>query len=263
VRRSALSLALLAVLAGCGGSETAAPTGPATQPPETDTTEPEATTSLVVYLLRGERVAPAFREVPQTAAVGTAAVEALLAGPSGQERSLGATSALPAGARLLDLTVADGNAAVDLSDGEPSPAALAQLTFTLTQFPTIKGVWVGVQGEPIGPQDHPLTRGDFPDLTPTILVEHPALGETVTSPVQVTGTASVFEATLRVRLVGPNGETLWEDTVTASEGAPGRGTFAVGIPFTASGPGKVIALTLSAADGSEQHAFEVPVRLAP
>jgi hypothetical protein len=263
VRRFAVCLALVLVLPACGSSQPAAPSATETeQPPETGTTAPEAKTSIVVYFLRDEKVAPVYREVPQTAAVGTAAVEALLAGPTASEQELGIESALPP-ARLSQLTVADGAAAVDLSEGELSTAALAQLTFTLTQFSTVKGVWAAVKAEPAGPQDHPLTRGDFLDLTPTILVEHPALGETVSSPVQVTGTASVFEATLRVRLVGPDGETLWEDLVTASEGAPGRGTFAVGVPFSASGSGKVVAFTLSAADGSEQHNFEVPVLLRP
>jgi hypothetical protein len=51
--------------------------------------------------------------------------------------------------------------------------------------------------------------------------------------------------------------------VTASEGAPGRGTFAVEIPFAATGPGKLVAFEPSAHDGSEQHASEVPVVLTP
>ena len=41
------------------------------------------------------------------------------------------------------------------------------------------------------------------------------------------------------------------------------GTFAVGIPFAASGEGKVVAFSPSAVDGSAQHTFEVPVILAP
>ena len=271
--------AALLLIAGCGSSETVgAPRTESAPPPETETVAPPAAeTSLAVYFLRGERVVPVFRTVPQTEAVGTAAVESLLAGPTADAEGLGLTSTIPEGTRLLNLGVADGTARVDLSREFESGggslsmmARLAQLTFTLTQFSTVDSIWLAVEGEPVyalGGEgivtDEPMTRGSFPDQTPLILVEHPALGETVSSPLQVSGTASVFEATLRVRLVGPDGATLWEDTVTASEGAPGRGTFAVGIPFAASGEGKVVAFSPSAVDGSAQHTFEVPVILAP
>ena len=254
VRRLALLLALLPALAGCGASETAAPAGTETEPPPETTTAAEETTRLVVYFLRDGKVAPVHREVPQTAAVGTAAVEALLAGPTAEEGELGITSDFPDGTRLLGLMVEDGTASVSLSGGDTSTGAPAQLTFTLTQFSTVQRVAVG---------EATATRADFADLTPIILVERPALGEAVSSPVQVRGTASVFEATLHVRLVGPGGEEIRDEVLTASEGAPGRGTFSVEIPFSASGPGTVEAYTLSAADGSEQHNVQVRVTLAP
>jgi spore germination protein GerM len=285
VRRFALPLAAMLFLAGCGSSQTSAPGGaPETEtrtetapPPETAPTTPEANASIVVYFLRGERVAPVYREVPQTAAVGTAAMTALLEGPSAEEGALGVSSSIPEGTRLLGLDVTGGTATVDLSREFESgggslsiTSRVAELVFTLTQFGTVDNVRLELEGEPastLGGEglivDHALARDDFADLLPIILVERPALGEPVSSPVQVAGTASVFEATLRVRLVGPDGSILWEDLVTASEGAPGRGTFSVGIPFSASGPATIVAFTHSAADGSEQHNFEVPVRLAP
>jgi germination protein M len=283
VRRFALLLLSLVVLiAGCGGDETGAPATSA----ETETTPPATTgetetiaedvTSFGVYFFRGEKVAPAYRSVSQTEAVGTAALEALLAGPTADETGLGLTSTIPAGTKLLGLDVNEGVASVDLSPefeaggGSLSMMGrLAQLTFTLTQFPTIEGVWVAVQGETVhalGGEgvviNEALTRAHFADLTPLILVEHPAVGETVTSPIPVSGTASVFEATLRIRLEGPDGESLWEDTVTASDGAPGRGTFAVAVPFAATGPGRIVAFSPSAKDGSEQHTFEVEIVFA-
>ena len=278
MHRLALPFAVVCLLAGCGGGdETAAPPG-ASATTETSVTEtgaetlppPGGITSFGVYSLRDGKVAPAYRAVPQTQAVGTAALEELLAGPTADERSLGVSTEIPLGTKLLGLDVEDGVATVDLSSDfdplrEPASldASLAQIAFTLTQFSTVERVWVAVQGEPVGSQAEPLTRDTFSELTPLILVEHPALGETVTSPVTVSGTASVFEATLRVRLEGPDGERLWEDTVTASEGGPGRGSFAVEVPFAATGPGKVVAFAPSAKDGSPQHTFEVEVRLAP
>ncbi|MEX0674146.1 MAG: Gmad2 immunoglobulin-like domain-containing protein [Gaiellaceae bacterium] len=274
VRRPFLLLAVL--LAGCGSSQTAAPTEPEPPAPTTDTAPP-ATTSIVVYFLRGETLAPVHRVVPQTAAVGTAAVTALLDGPTATESDFDVSSTVPEGTRLLGLDVADGTATVDLSREFESgggslsmTARLAELVFTLTQFSTVDRVQLELEGEPVsvfGGEgiviDEPLTREDFVDLMPIILVERPALGETVSSPVQVRGTASVFEATLHVRLVGPGGEEIRDEVVTASEGAPGRGTFSVEIPFSASGAGIVEAFTLSAADGSEQHGVQVPVELAP
>jgi sporulation and spore germination protein/immunoglobulin-like protein involved in spore germination len=278
VHRLALALALLLLaLAGCGGGgndEAAAPPA-TTEAPAADsglvtTAAPDETTSLDAFFLRDGSVAPVARTVPQTQAVATAALEALFAGPSSDEAGLDVETAIPEGTRLMSIDVTSGVATVDLSNEfdalrppESMNPSLAQITYTLTQFPTIRRVWVAVRGEPVGDQTRPMTRATFPKYTPLILVEHPAIGETVSSPVAVSGTASVFEATLRVRLEGPDGAKLWEDTVTASEGAPGRGQFSVEIPFTAEGPGKVVAFAPSAKDGEPQHTFEVEVVLAP
>lgn len=280
MRRLALPLALVALLlVGCGGGddEAAAPpeTGATTEstPAETGAgtlPAPGESTSFDVFFLRGGKVAPVYWAVPETEAVATAALDALLGGPSAEEADVGVETAIPEGTELMSVQVSDGAATVDLSTEfdalrEPASldASLAQITFTLTQFSTIQKVWVAVLGEPVGSQAEPMTRTTFPDYTPLILIEDPALGEAVSSPVAVSGTASVFEATLRVGLQGPDGDTIREDTVTASEGAPGRGTFAVQIPFSETGPGKIVAFSPSAKDGSPQHTFEVDVVLAP
>jgi hypothetical protein len=281
VRRLALPLALIPLLlAGCGGGgdETAAPPPAASTTTESTQTEtgaetvpvPAETTSLDVFFLRDGKVAPVYRAVPQTEAVATAALEALLSGPTAEEAGAGVETQIPQGTKLMDLDLTGGVATVDLSPEfdalrppESMNPSLAQITYTLTQFPTVRRVWVAVQGEPVGSQARPMTRRIFPDTTPLILIEHPALGETVTSPIPVSGTASVFEATLRIRLEGPDGTNLWEETVTASEGAPGRGDFAVEIPFIEQGPGKIVAFAPSAKNGEPQHTFEVEVALAP
>jgi hypothetical protein len=213
MRRAALPLALALVLAGCGASETSGPGATETQPPpETAPTVQEEMTSIVVYFTRGEQVAPVHREVPQTSAVGTAAMVALLDGPTAAERELDIASNVPEGARLIGLEVAGGTATVNLSREFESgggtlsmTARLAELVFTLTQFSTVERVQLELDGAPVsvfGGEgiliEEPMTRESFPDVTPIILVERPALLERVSSPVRVSGSASVFEATLHV-----------------------------------------------------------------
>jgi hypothetical protein len=93
-----------------------------------------------------------------------------------------------------------------------------------------------------------------------IEVERPAWNATVSSPFHVSGTASVYEATLVVELRRPSG-VLARRTVTASEGAPGRGTFDT--TFTAP-PGKLVVALFapSAANGEPQHEVDVPITVA-
>lgn len=109
--------------------------------------------------------------------------------------------------------------------------------------------------------------GDQPEATPgpqaPIVIESPSEGATVSSPLRVAGTASVFEANVVLRLVAEDGAVLFENFVTATEGAPERGTFEREIPFSASGPATLVAFSPSAADGSEQHKVEVPLLLRP
>jgi hypothetical protein len=71
----------------------------------------------------------------------------------------------------------------------------------------------------------------------------------------------VFEATLVVQLVR-NGKVIAKKSVTASEGAPGRGTFDTTFQAT-SGPLTVAAFSPSAADGTAQHEVDVPVTIRP
>jgi hypothetical protein len=235
--RLALIAALALALAGCGGGEEAsAPGEPRTAPPVAEPAHEEQMTTFAVYVVQDGVITPEHRQVPHTAAVAGAAVEALLGDPP------------------VALTIADGTADVTIPTG-PRPSELAELVFTLTQFPTVERVRVN-GGEP-------LTRDDFPDVTPAILVDQPAAGATVTSPLRVRGSASVFEATVQLRLETAGGEVLFADFTTATEGAPGRGTFAVDIPFTASGPVTLTVFELSAADGSEQNLFVVPLALSP
>jgi hypothetical protein len=94
-----------------------------------------------------------------------------------------------------------------------------------------------------------------------IVVERPSAGEHVSPTFHVSGTASVFEATLVVQTVR-HGTPIERKTVTASEGAPARGTFDVTMHATP-GPLLVRAFSPSAKDGSPQHEVDIRVVVTP
>ncbi len=146
---------------------------------------------------------------------------------------------------------------------------LAQVGFTLTQFPTVKGVSFRLDGKAINVLggegiiiDHPMARADYEDLSPAILVESPALGATVTSPLRVAGTANVFEAVFQVQLV-EDGAVIVDQRVQATSGTGTRGTFDVTIssPSGHAGRGSLVVFEKSAKDGSPVNVVKIPIVL--
>jgi Immunoglobulin-like domain of bacterial spore germination/Sporulation and spore germination len=215
--RVAAILVVAALLAGCGGKHhAAAPAKP--------------TTALEVYFYRGAALVPTVVHVPQTQAVGTAALGALLAGPPS-----GYTTALPAHAQLQALSIVDdiATAQFDSSLAGLPRTGQAQIVYTLTQFRTVHGVEASVGAAPLQFQDgagqalnRPVTRDDFVDLTPLapIFVAAPARDSTVASPVHARGTSDVFEGTMQVDVYS-GGTKIATRTITATAGSGTRGTW--------------------------------------
>jgi hypothetical protein len=240
----ALVLALLAV--GCGGDDEASTT-------TTTTTEPAESAEVRVYWLLEGKVWPARREVETEDGVASAALDALLEGPTDQEAI---TTAVPEDADDADVTLEDGVAAVEI-EAELSEEARAQVVYTLTQFPTVDSVEL---------DGRTYTRADFEDVTPAILVESPLPFEEVGSPLRVTGTANTFEATFEYELTDTDGRIVDENFVTATSGSGTRGTFdfttdPYTVPFE--GVGSLIVYESSAKDGSRINLVEIPLRMTP
>jgi germination protein M len=278
---------LLAALASCGGEPTTTPS-PTTTASSTSTESPttsasptsSSTPQLSVYFLRSGKIAAAHRTVPKTKAVAAAAASELLKGPTDAERSAGFSSALPPGASVRGIRITKGTASVSLDaevlqlgqvDPEAELAALAQLTFTLTQFPTVSAVefWSGdariarVEGSSVD-FTKPVARVDFEMLTPAIFIESPCVGDSVGSPLVVTGTANAFEATFKIELTDESGAALAKQTVTASAGSGTRGTFQVSIPLTTSaGSGTLVAYEVSQETGSRINEVRIPLIFTP
>jgi germination protein M len=260
MRRLAPFVLLAVVAAGCGkSSHQAAPsvTTESTTTASTTTTEtvPRVTTTLVrVYLLRGGRIAPVGREVPDTRAVAFAALEELFSGPSAIDRADGLTTAVPADASPGAVTLVGGVAVVDLP--QLSRAGLAQVVYTLTQFPSVRGVRTA---RSIG-DTKPLTRADFEDVTPQILVEAPLPHESVASPLRVHGTANTFEATFFIRLFDSAGRKLLQQFVTATSGSGTRGTYDVTLTFPDTvTPRWLEVFEPSAENGQPLHRVRIPL----
>jgi germination protein M len=284
------------LIAGCGADE-ATPAGPVpsaaaeTGPSVTETaseettsepvpTETESQLTFQVWFGQGDTLFVTYRTQANVARIGTAALETLLLGPDQFEQGYGLTSAVPEGTKLLGLTIEDGIAHVDLTSEFESGGGslsmqmrLAQVVYTLTQFPTVKGVLFSLDGEQvdvIGGEgilvDQPLRRRDFRDLLPAILVTSPALGQTVDDPVTIEGTANVFEANLGVEILNASGQQIASSFTTATCGTGCRGTFSITLDYDVGEEqnGTIIIHDDDAAGtGTSPHKVGIPVHLTP
>jgi hypothetical protein len=246
--------------------------------PASPSPDAERTMTLSAYFMREDKLGAAHREIaiPEDKAVAAAAMRELLDGPNDIEDDAGLTTAIPEKTDLLgiDLDSETKVATVDLSSEFGSgggslsmQARVAQVVFTLTQFPTIEAVSFMLDGTPIDTLggeglmlDQPLGRADFEDLTPLIFVESPAPGDAISSPVRIWGTANTFEATFQIDILDAEGAVIAHEVVTATSGSGTRGTFDVEIPFEMEdGEGTVVAYELSPRDGTKVNEIEIPV----
>jgi immunoglobulin-like protein involved in spore germination/sporulation and spore germination protein len=217
------------ILCACGSASDS--TSPTTTSDRTTTTL-SARMALTVYRVVDGRLRPETAQVPRSPAVAQAALDAL---------------GVPA-----TVTIDNGRARVALDQADDE--RVASIVYTLTQFPSVQRVDVAGQAG--------LTRDDVAQYVPPIMVESPVTGASVSATFTVSGTASVFEATLFVELRRGN-KVLEKKTVTASEGAPGRGTFSVDLHAPSAGAATVAVYSPSAADGSAQHEQDLRIVVTP
>jgi Immunoglobulin-like domain of bacterial spore germination len=149
---------------------------------------------------------------------------------------------------LAGLSV-DGSLAMVTLSQAPLAApdiAVQEVVYTVTAAnPSVTTVQVSYPGHPgtaIG------RATDWTVLAP-VWVLTPADGATVTSPVRITGTASVFEAVVNWEVDRSDGTKVASGNTMAPIGAPGRGPFAVTVTLP-SGTYMVKAYEISAKDGS-------------
>jgi hypothetical protein len=232
---------------------------------------------------------PVLRTVPESTATATAAMKALLAGPSARERAARPQigTFIPAGTKLLEIEISGGLATVDLSAEFASPAAedlwdlgvfslrgrLAQVVYTLTQFTTVDRVNFKLEGQPVtvfGSEEivlnQPVTRATYRDhYLPLIFVDRPAWGAAVLNPGRVTGLANVFEAQFRIALLDRNGRVLVDRPVLATAGTGIWGRFDVTLTYDVSAAqwGTLRVWDISEYSGRPVAVREYPIFLRP
>jgi germination protein M len=255
------------------GSSAPAP-GSSEQPPPANPVEVQT------WFTRGESLWYSKSLVEKRPGIGTEAVNALVAGPRQVLRAGGVSTTVPGGTRLLGLNIAGGIATVDMSSEFAAGGGvlsermrLAQLVYTLTQFPSVKGVRLRLDGKDttvfsgdgiVLPD--PMRRSSFADLLPAIVVETPGIGDLVAGPIVVKGTANVFEANVSVEIVSGNGKVLARTFTTATCGTGCRGRYQVTLDYT---PKRLQDVTLlvhdddAAGTGTPPHQVAIPIILKP
>ena len=195
-RRAIIMVVALAVLmAACvaGGTTDEGPvaTGevPGTSEPASGTPSPTSSTapaggqSVDIYLVKDASYAVAVtRTVPDATDVPGGAIRALVEGPTEAEVDEGLSTAIPSDTLLLGIVIEGGLATIDLGRefeaGGGSLAMLsrlAQIVYTLTQFPTVAAVQFKLDGRPITffsgegiLLEKPVTRGDYASVLPLV-----------------------------------------------------------------------------------------------
>ena len=294
-------IVLLLACAGCGADTatvvSSVPAGsqgssspPSTSEPDPGTSQPAPGSTeqpppanpveVQTWFTRGESLWFSKSLVEKRPGIGTEAVNALIAGPRQVLRAGGVSTTVPGGTRLLGLNIAGGIATVDMSSEFAAGGGvlsermrLAQLVYTLTQFPSVKGVRLRLDGKDttvfsgdgiVLPE--PMRRSSFSDLLPAIVVETPGIGDLVAGPIVVKGTANVFEANVSVEIVSGNGKVLARTFTTATCGTGCRGRYQVTLDYT---PKRLQDVTLlvhdddAAGTGTPPHQVAIPIILKP
>jgi len=258
-------------------SPSTSPTGSPTTPSPSPSPTPTRTMTYELWFNLDGYLFVTHRTEPFTPGVGARALEALVGGPTDAEASAAVGSAINPGTRLLDLTIHDGVATVNLTTAFTSVdtsavavGSLSQVVYTLTQFDSIDGVVFEVNGAPLTnfggyELDGAQRRANFADQLPFILVQNPAIGERVSSPVTISGSADVFEAVVSIAILDEHGRTVASSFTMATCGTGCRGSYTTDVRYHVGTrqPGTIRVYEVSAKDGSPLHVVEIPVILMP
>ena len=273
--------ALTLVIAACAGASDDAtpPPAPAPAPAPSEPAAPtdpdaDATDVVAVYVVRSAPTTffvepipvrvPAFGDA--VSARVTAAVEALLELTETGDAEL--FTSVPAGTTLHRVSVDGDVVTLDVSGAivGSSGSSAQELTFaqqlahTARVDEAIGAIVLLVDGQPIdelwGHLDWSGPVAVDPFILSPVTVTTPLPDEEVpVGPVTFRGQATVFEATVLVTLLDVDGEIVEDGFVTATTGAPGRGTWEWTVTLPGPGEFTVVAAESDPSEGEGRPPF--------
>lgn len=272
-----LVVAAAVILTACSGvspklDQSSTTTTPSTS--VTTTTHPKSpkptTTQVALFFTRGTSLGVAHRSEP-LASVRYDALRGLFAGPNPAEQVAGLGTVIPSGSLLEGLSFNGTLAYVDANTQFFSAASasvftlrLAEVVYTLTEFTGVRDVQFYLHGATLPdidglPTSRGLTRTDLAAAIDDFLIVNPAVGDTITSPIAISG-ISDFSGTLEVQLTDGSGNLVVNTVATTTPGE----TFTYTYPFKASQVGSATLRVFAAPSGSSssQLVASIPVTLS-
>lgn len=263
-RLTAMAATAALLLAACGGDATDGAPTPAPRPAPAPTdpaapAEPAPTAVVAVHLVRSGPTDFFLEPVPVSVpAFGdalsariTAAIDALLELTDPGDELF---TSVPAGTTLHRVSVDGDTATIDLSGGivGSSGGSAQEITFaqqlahTARVDDAITGIRLHIDGQPVtelwGHLDWSGTIEVDPFILSPVTVTTPLADEEIpVGRVTFRGQATVFEATVLVTLLDAAGTVLEEGFVTATTGAPERGTWEWTVELPVPGEYTVVA----------------------
>lgn len=259
---------------GAAGSDRSA----TSVPPSTATTAaPVATTKAAVgagepytvWFLRDGRLSPGERRTAAGPDAPREAVDALIAGRTGGEELLGLQTGVHANVEVLswehhgDTVVVGFNRAFETAQTRPQ---VAQVVWTLTQFPGIEQVQFLIDGRPNGATGvPPVDRGDLSDIWAPVMVDAPLPGASVAGgALELVGTTAPG-ATVGWRLEDGTGATVASggaDEVAAAPGPDGRTAWRTSTAVPGGLTGGARLVVFDATSGVEAFPQVVPLTIS-
>lgn len=269
-----LILVLGALLGACGGVSpklAGVLRASTTSSPTTTMAPPRSTTAQVdLFFTRGTALGAAHLREP-ISSIRYSTLRSLFAGPDGAETAAGLSTVILAGSVLEGLSFSGGLAYVDTNaqffaatSTSGLTLRLAQVVYTLTAPARVNKVQFYLHGATLPnmdgvPTSRPLTRADLAGAVDGYLLESPAVGDTVTSPVTISG-LSELAGTMQIQLVGSGGTVVLDTIATTAVGE----TFKYTYPFSITGAGNATIRVYAAPSHarSSQLVATIPVTLA-